>query len=293
MTNPIDLIRPDAPSLAQYGTFPVGVRSLTFTNPDQIDVLNTTQDAQPRCDRVLRAEIWYPAAPDTVPGTQYTAILRDGETEARLSGRAARDAAPDLGARYPLIVISHGYPGNRFLMSHFGENLASKGYVTVSVDHPDSTYSDQGAIGSTLVNRPIDQRFVVDQMATLDGDLGTITDARTVGVIGYSMGGYGALIYGGAGITQAAADRDWGVPNRLLDRHIAGSDSHAALVDDRVKAIIPIGPWGRHSGFWDAGTLTGLCKPAMLMAGEVDDVSVYSAMRAIFDEAHGTDRHLL
>jgi predicted dienelactone hydrolase len=58
-----------------------------------------------------------------------------------LSGRAARDAAPAEG-EFPLVIISHGYPGNRFLLSHLGENLASKGYVTVSIDHPDSTYDD-------------------------------------------------------------------------------------------------------------------------------------------------------
>ena len=27
-------------------------------------------------------------------------------------------------------------------MSHLGENLASKGYVVVSIDHPESTYDD-------------------------------------------------------------------------------------------------------------------------------------------------------
>ena len=60
---------------------------------------------------------------------------------------------------FPLVLISHGYPGNRFLMSHLGENLASKGYVAVSADHPDSTYDDMGAFSSTLVNRPVDQAF--------------------------------------------------------------------------------------------------------------------------------------
>jgi predicted dienelactone hydrolase len=40
----------------------------------------------------------------------------------------------------PLVIISHGYPGNRYLMSHLGEDLASKGYVVASIDHRDSTY---------------------------------------------------------------------------------------------------------------------------------------------------------
>ncbi|MCV3272929.1 alpha/beta hydrolase family protein [Roseobacter sinensis] len=293
LANPIDSIRPDAPELAPYGSRPIGVQTLEWVHADQIDIVNVEGDSEPLYDRPLTAEVWYPAADGTTPGGSYRAILRDGKTEVTLTGRAARDAPPASGERYPLIVISHGYPGNRFLMSHLGENLASKGFVTVSIDHTDSTYSDQAAFGATLYHRPIDQRFVVDQMATLDGPLGAIIDTSAVGVIGYSMGGYGALIFGGAGVTQAATEYSWGTPNGLLERHMAGSESHEALIDSRVKAIIAIGPWGRNAGFWDANGLAGLRVPTLLMAGGSDDVSVYATIRTIFEQAAGADRHLL
>ncbi|MEP5151741.1 MAG: dienelactone hydrolase, partial [Planktotalea sp.] len=107
------------------------------------------------------------------------------------------------------------------------------------------------------------------------------------------MGGYGALIYGGAGVTQASTEYPWGTPNGLLQRHLAGSESHASMPNDKVKAIISIAPWGKNTGFWDAEGLSGFSKPLMLMAGSVDDVSVYSALRAIFAETTGTKRHLL
>ena len=291
--NPIDQIRPDAPELAPYGTYPIGVQTLNVSHPEQVDILNVSGDDIPTYDRPLTLEVWYPADPATEPGGTYTAKLRDGETEVSLSGRAARDAKPATGTRFPLIVLSHGYPGNRYLMTHLAENLASKGYVTVSIDHTDSTYSDQAAFGSTLYNRPLDQRFVIDKMAKLDGPLGAITDANATAVIGYSMGGYGALIFGGAGVTQASTEYNWGTPSGLLERHIAGSDSHEALIDDRVKAIIAIGPWGRNAGFWDTEGAAGLRVPTMFMAGSVDDVSVYEAMRMMFEEASRTDRHLL
>ncbi len=291
--NRIDLIRPDAPALAAAGDHVVGVQTLNFVNPGQNDILNTTEGNEPLYDRPLTVEVWYPAADGTEPGGTYETVLRDGRTEITLTGRAARDAAPAEGETFPLIVISHGYPGNRFLMSHLGENLASKGYVTVSIDHTDSTYSDQAAFGSTLLNRPIDQKFVIDQMAALDGPLGAITDAETTGVIGYSMGGYGALIFGGAGVTQASTEYPWGTPNGLLARHLAGSDSHAELIDDRVKAVIAIGPWGKNTGFWDDAGLAGFEKPLLLMAGSADDVSIYDAMREIFAGTTGTTRHLL
>ena len=238
-------------------------------------------------------EVWYPAAIGTVQGGTYDALLRDGETVVELTGRAARDATPAEGETFPLIVVSHGYPGNRYLMSPLAENLASKGYITVSIDHTDSTYSDQGAFGSTLLNRPLDQAAVVDYMAGMGGPLGAIIDAESVGVIGYSMGGYGALIYGGAGVTPASTEFSWGTPNGLLMQHLAGSDSHEALMDPRVKAIIAIGPWGNNAGFWDADGLAGLRVPLMMMAGSDDDVSVYDAMRGVFDGAVGIGRHLL
>ncbi len=293
LANPIDRVRPDAPALAPYGGYPIGVQTLNMVISDSIDVLNISGSDVPRYDRPLTLEVWYPAAMDTVQGGTYRAFLRDGVTEVTLTGRAARDATPAGGTRFPLIVISHGYPGNRYLMSHLGENLASKGYVTVSIDHTDSTYSDQGAFGSTLLNRPLDQAAVVEFMAMLDGPLGAIVDAEATGVIGYSMGGYGALIFGGAGVTQASTEFSWGTPNGLLAQHRAGSDSHEALIDPRVKAMIAIGPWGNNAGFWDANGLAGLRVPLMLMAGSDDDVSVYGAMRGIFDGAVGTDRRLL
>ena len=291
--NPIDLVRPDAPDLADFGALPIGVQTLQLLHRDQIDIVNAKDDAQPTYDRPLTVEIWYPAADGTPQGGEYRAMLRDGATEVTLTGRAARDAPPAPEKSFPLIIISHGYPGNRFLMSHLGENLASKGYVTVSIDHTDSTYSDQGAFGSTLLNRPIDQRFVIDEMAQLGGDLGAVIDTSAVGVIGYSMGGYGALVLGGAGVTQAATEYSWGTPNGLLEQHLAGSESHEALIDPRVRAIIAIGPWGQNAGLWDVNGLAGLRTPTLLMAGGSDDVSVYGAIRTIFEEANGTDRHLL
>ncbi|NRB05198.1 MAG: dienelactone hydrolase, partial [Rhodobacteraceae bacterium] len=293
LANPIDRIRPDAPELAAYGEHTIGVQTMTITAPGRIDILNVTDEATPTYDRPLTVEVWYPAADGTEPGGSYSAFLRDGKTEVTLTGRAARDAAPAANGSFPLIVISHGYPGNRFLMSHLGENLASKGYVTVSIDHTDSTYNDQAAFGSTLYNRPLDQKFVIDAMENLEGPIGAIVDTSQTGVVGYSMGGYGALIFGGAGVTQTSVDYPWGTPKGLLGAHLAGSDSHEALIDDRVKAIVSIGPWGKAFAFWDAVGVSGLRKPTMLMAGSVDDVSNYDSIRSIFDEATGTDRHLL
>lgn len=209
-----------------------------------------------------------------------------------------RDAAPAAGTTYPLIIISHGYPGNRFLLSHLAENLASKGYVVASIDHTDSTYDNKLAFGSTLINRSLDQKFVLNEMARLSADgssfLSGLADASNTGLIGYSMGGYGAVITAGGGVTQASIDYPWGGPLGTLGIHKSGSDSHKALPDPRIKTAIAFAPWGMNTGFWDAETLKGVQIPMLFVAGSVDDVSGYeNGTKAIWKGAVNVDRSLL
>jgi predicted dienelactone hydrolase len=127
--NRIDTVRPDAPELAAHGGYAVGVRTLELSDPERIDVLNVTDDAIPTYDRPLTVELWYPAADGTEAGTVYDTVTRAPSVATQLHGMASRDAAPASGETFPVILISHGYPGNRFLMSHLGENLASKELV--------------------------------------------------------------------------------------------------------------------------------------------------------------------
>ena len=289
--NRIDATRPDDPALAAMGPHVVGVRSLTLTDPARPDVLASTE-ALVVAPRVLAAEFWYPAADGTQPGSAYETILRDGVTPVVLHGQAARDAAPGAGGPYPLVVISHGYPGNRLLLSHLGEHLASHGYAVLALDHTDSTYADQAAFGSTLYNRPLDQAFAIDAIAA-HPDLGALVDAGRTAVIGYSMGGYGALVFGGAGLIAPIVDQPFAPPQRLLAAHVAGTPEHEALPDPRVRAMIAIGPWGMNYGLWNAEGLAGLRVPTLFMAGSMDTVSGYDAIRAIFEGAVNTDRHLL
>ena len=170
---------------------------LALARPERMAGLVLVNPAQDFTQRLM-----WPTLPDHVRQT----ILRDGVTATTLTGSAARDADPADGS-FPLVILSHGYPGNRYLMSHLAENLASKGYVVVAADHPESTYDDQQAFASTLVNRAVDQRFLLDSMAGLEDEIGAITDADRTAIIGYSMGGYGALIFGGAGLSRTVLER--------------------------------------------------------------------------------------
>lgn len=300
--NRIDGQRPDAPELAAYGKFPVGVRSLEIVNKNQIDILKIDPKAAkpaelPRYDRPLMLEVWYPAAQGASGETALKAYLRDAKTEVELQGKAVRDAAP-AAEKFPLVLVSHGYPGNRFLLSHLAENLASKGYVVASIDHTDSTYRTQAAFGSTLVNRSFDQLFTLSEIDRLSKDSGSflngLADASNTGLIGYSMGGYGAVITSGGGVTQKSVEYPWGGPHGTLGVHLSGSETHNALPDPRIKTSIAFAPWGMNTGFWDAETLKGVKIPMLFVAGSVDDVSLYeNGIRAIWKGAVNVDRSLL
>lgn len=299
----IDVVTPIAPELAAYGRHAVGVRTLTLVDVGRPDILNTKEGAPaPRYDRRLVVEVWYPATLGSgqAPGGTYRTTARDPSIAVTLSGRAVRDATLTPGdAPYPLVILSHGYPGNRYLLGHLGENLASKGFVVASIDHTDSTYEDQRAFASTLYNRPFDQLFVLDEMARLAAAgsgsfLSGRLDAERTGIVGYSMGGYGVVNVVGGGYSEASQTMRGAPPNRLLGERSASSAAYRASIDPRVKAAIAIGPWGMQAGVWDADGLSGIRTPVLFVAGSADDVSGYTkGTRALFEGAVNADRYLL
>jgi predicted dienelactone hydrolase len=298
--NRIDVIAPLAPDLAAYGTYDIGVRTLQATDRNRPDILNTKPgEATAQYDRTLTLEVWYPAklAVGQKAGGEYRAITRDPTLTTTLLGKAVRDAAPVVAdGAFPLVIISHGYPGNRYLMSHLAENLASKGFVAVAIDHKDSTYDDQKAFGSTLYNRPFDQLFVLNEMARLgkpgSGSFlsGLVNDAQT-GIVGYSMGGYGVVNVVGGGYSKASETQAVAPPNRLLAERGAGNPDYQKSRDPRIKAAIAIAPWGMVGGFWDADGLKGVRTPIMFVAGSVEGYE--KGTKAIYQNAVNADRYLL
>ncbi len=307
-TNRIDLVRPDAPELAAFGAFGIGVRTLVVVDKDRPDVVTTLArevdilggEPVPMYDRSLTVEVWYPAnlPPSLTQRTQYVTTTPDPEVLATLTGRAVRDATASDQGPFPLVILSHGSPGNRYLMSHLGENLASKGYVVVSVDHTDNTYENHQGFRGTLYNRAPDQRAVLDAVAvwTEDADhfLSGVADANNTAIIGYSMGGYGALNNLGAGYSQAAVSSRPPPIRDLLGDLMADSPGYRRSLDSRIRAGIPIAPWGMRQGFWDAEALEGITVPTLFVAGDADPVVGYAdGVRAVYHGAINSERYLL
>ena len=300
---------PDAPELAQRGEYPVGVQTIDLINKNQIDILNYGKGVDSIYDRPLKVEVWYPAVIST--GAKelitYDEVMGNAGSPDRpiipftFLGRATRDAKPSISDEaYPLVIVSHGYTGSRYLMTYLTENLASKGYVVVSIDHTESTFRDAAGFSSTLLNRSLDVLFILNEITELSQQdnsflKGLVNTDRTA-LIGYSMGGYGAINVAGAGYSPQAAQFFSSISNgsKALQKRTMGNAEFEASIDPRIKAVVAFAPWGMTRGVWNTEGLAGIKIPSLFVAGSKDDISGYEkGTKAIFDGAINSDRYLL
>jgi predicted dienelactone hydrolase len=301
---------PDAPELSPRGEHIIGVRTLALENENQIDILNSKGGKDPLYNRKLTVEMWYPA--DLPVGTEafvtYEEVMGTQGDSLRplvpfnIKGRALRNAKPNRAeGKFPLIIVSHGYVGSRYLMTYLTENLASKGYVVVAIDHTDSTFKDAAPFQSTLLNRAQDTHFVLDEIARL-GQTGSkdllagLIDADNTGIVGYSMGGYGVLNVAGAGYADGLGQFFTGMTggSTAISKLLASNPDYQGGKDARIKAVVAFAPWGMERGIWDEEGLKGIRAPTFFVAGSQDDISGYEkGIKAIYEGAVHADRYLL
>jgi hypothetical protein len=120
---------------------------------------------------------------------------------------------------------------------------------------------------------------------------GTV-NAEATAVIGYSMGGYGALIAAGAGVYQYSWVYGY-VPGNNMEMFRAGNPAYTALLDPRIKAIVPFAPWGGHYGTWDSAGLAGLTVPSLFIVGNMDRTANYNGVAFLFENLVNSDRYML
>ena len=299
---------PDAPELSARGPYKIGVQTLDLVNKNQIDVLKSKDGVDAFYDRPLKIEVWYPAiVPDETPErVMYEEVLGKSDDKKRplipftYAGRAVRDAAPQYAdGAFPLVIVSHGYVGSRLLLSYLTENLASKGYVVVAIDHTESTFRDANGFQSTLLNRSKDDLFVLNEMAILGktkGFLQGLVDVNNTALIGYSMGGYGALNVVGAGYS-GKLDTFFSTMtggSKAIQSRTTNNPDYKASMDARIKAVVAFAPWGMQRNVWDAEGLKGVTVPVFFVAGSQDDVSGYEdGIKALYKGVVNADRYLL
>lgn len=260
----------DSPALAAPGPYPVGVRTLTIAARDPA--------GHPRA---LEVDLWYPAARAGRP-VRYSLAL-PAETPGAwvrfsLPGRASRDAPMAKGRPRPLVIVSHGYSGDPDAMSWLTENLASKGYLVAGPRHADPPITDGARFAQVAAQRPLDIAAVLQAFQARRGEV----DSKRVALIGYSMGGYGALTVAGAGLAPGFAAL---LPGR-------GHGQPAPV--EGLRAVVAISPAGVAFHAWAAQDLARLKLPLLLLVGDQDRVVGYApGVRSIFDQAVNAPRDLL
>ena len=139
---------------------------------------------------------------------------------------------------YPIVILSHGWSGTKYLHSDLGEMFASEGFIAVSIEH---TY---GSVASVIDNDVI---FKQNDALTAfkDDDLGLESNTRLM--MTYGLDVMATIDYLEI-LNQDSDDIFYG----HLDLDHIGAVGHstggggviyASLMDQRIKALIGLDAW--------------------------------------------------
>jgi predicted dienelactone hydrolase len=288
----------EAPELGRPGPYPVGTNLRELELPARV-TLTATGPAESK--RSVGLRLWYPAAnTDGTPATYRHSLKMSDKSAHELveQGAAFEGTLPAKGC-FPLVIISHGFGGWSEHLSRLGEHLASRGYVVAAIGHKDMSFDSVPgflmSFGNVLIDRSLDQRQVIARLvdpafAKAEPPLAVI-DRNRIGLIGYSMGGYGAL--GTAGAAYDAGGKPFAQLPDAAKAQALNADTQMAA---RIKSLILIAPWGGQpdNRAWTPAALAAMKAPTLLIGGDHDDIVNFSeGVRWLFDGLKGTDRYLL
>ncbi|MFG2957331.1 alpha/beta hydrolase family protein [Streptomyces sp. NPDC048291] len=282
------------------GPYPVGTTALRLVDTARADPWIT---AQPY--RELMISIRYPArdtgghprAPQMLPGeaagfaavNNLTGVPADQVDWAATRTHAHADAPVDRDrGPHPVVCYSPGTGDPRSLGTTLCDDLASRGYVVVMLDHTydatavqfpdgrvertvlpaefDKAYPDKRRIAALLKKtvdvRVADTRFLLDELPrALPRDLHGVLDLDRVGMFGHSAGGFTAL--------QTMHD----------DRRIA-----AGANLDGVVAYVQNDD---ESGHLSTVAADGLDRPFLLIGKDGNDLSTVPSWNALWRHSRG------
>lgn len=165
----------------------------------------------------------------------------------------ARNARPAEG-RFPLLVLSHPTPTDRFAYHDLAAYLAREGFAVVAPTHGmDCMINMDDLFTWQQLTRRIGEIGTAIDLVLAEKDLARCLDASRIGVIGFGAGATAALLMGGALPTCAswpeycakAGNKDAYCTPWARDRINSLCDSfplNKSLADRRVKAVCAIAP---------------------------------------------------
>lgn len=235
------------------GSFKVGTKTTDLKDENRAEIYG---EADQRI-RKIKYQIWYPA--DEVEEGKQTKWLKDGtllgrslvknallplptvilDQAAALNSHAYYDAKlSNKKEKYPMVILSHGWKSFSELHTDFAEDLASHGYIVVTIDHSYGAQAVRFNDGSVIhldkealprIARPSEFSKASQQLAMTYGeDIGMVLDElerlnqeskrfkgrldlEKIAHLGHSTGGAGGLYF--------------------------------ALKDDRLKALVGLDAW--------------------------------------------------
>lgn len=220
---------------APTGPYRVGVTTLYLVDRDRADPW--PEAGHDGAAREVMASVYYPAldvrdhpvAPQLTPAEAAAFTSWGPVFLPQLPGRGVawgttlthgHTDAPAKPVRRPVVLYSPGLADPRALGSGIAEELASRGYVVVSLDHPGETSlvqlpgrlrvfglpgdpsRDPGLYRAVIATRLADTAFVLDRLEVLaaggnpdargralPANLGRALDLRRIGMYGHGLGG--------------------------------------------------------------------------------------------------------
>jgi predicted dienelactone hydrolase len=218
----------------------------------------------------IKCAIWYPAL-------AAEAESAEGPWKFHVAFGAASE-----GNRHPLVIISHGTASSWREHHDSAEFLARRGFVVAALSHPRDSYDyaqkDFGGLASA-VHRPQDVSRLLDGLLE-SPRYAPMIDADRIGVFGFSIGGYTALVLAGGRpdfqkiATHPSDDPPsiyfGGSENDRLEEAQSLIQSSCPSPDPRVRAILVMAP---ALGFlFDAASLKNVRVPVRLYRAEHDQI---------------------
>ena len=116
------------------------------------------------------------------------------------------------------------------------------------------------------------------------------------------MGGYGAVntIGGCYSFTNTTASTFTGIKDpeqvekiKALLNSCAGGQYENPKVDPRWQAVIAMAPWGAQHQLFQQEALAKINTPILYIAGDLDDVSDYNAIKSLYEQTGSKNKYLL
>lgn len=287
----------EAPELGRVGPLSVGTSKEELVLEPR---LHLAAEGVLRRARRIGIRFWYPAVASQAPQATYrhSMTFPGGSKHEVVDRGIARSGAAPLPGKFPLVVVSHGLSGWSEHLSRLGEHLASRGYIMVSIDHRDAAFATVPeflmSFANVLHDRAADQRAVLAKLAdpafVNHRQALRSADTSRIGLIGYSMGGFGALATAGALYDPA------GKPFAALPETIRQDTTKPASAPVRVNALVLIAPWGSQpdNRAWRSDGLAALTVPMLIIDGDHDDVvNFQDGVKWLFTNAKSVDRYML